>query len=121
MPTKRRLELRIGGADPALDRIEAKWNRLAAGEPVAPEQVLTLPDLPALLGALSPARWALIERLRGEGPLSVYALAKRLQRDYKNVHTDVRRLAELGLVEHGDARRVSVAWDVVRAEIRLGG
>jgi predicted transcriptional regulator len=121
MATKRRLELRIGGAGETLDRFEAKWNRLAAGEPVEPEQVLTLPDLRALLAALSPARWALIERLRAEGPLSVYELAKRLRRDYKNVHTDVRRLAELGLVEHGDTRRVSVAWDVVRAELRLAG
>jgi predicted transcriptional regulator len=121
MAAKRRLELRVGGVGEALDRVEAKWNRLAAGEPVEPEQILTLPDLPALLAALSPARWALIARLRAEGPLSVYELAKRLQRDYKNVHTDVRRLAELGLVEHGDARRVSVAWDAVRAELRLAG
>jgi len=119
--TKRRLELRVGGAVEALDRIEAKWNRLAAGEAVEPERVLTLPDLPALLAALSPARWALIERLRADGPLSVYALAKRLKRDYKNVHTDVQRLAELGLIERGAGRRVSVAWDTVRAELRLGG
>ncbi len=121
MATRRRLELRIGGAGKALDRLEEKWNRLAAGEAVESEQVLTLPDLPALLAALSPARWALIERLRAEGPLSVYELAKRLRRDYKNVHTDVRRLAELGVIEYGAARRVSVAWDVLRAEIRLGG
>ena len=49
--------------------------------------ILALPDLPALLKAMTPARWRLLERLAAEGPLSVYALAKRLQRDYKNVHT----------------------------------
>jgi predicted transcriptional regulator len=51
--------------------------------------------------------------------LSIYELAKRLGRDYKNVHGDVRRLAELGLIDYGAARRVSVGWDAVRAEIRL--
>ncbi len=119
MATKRRLELRLGGAAEALDRVEAKWNRLASGEAAEPEQVLTLPDLPALLAALSPARWTLIERLRRDGPLSIYELAKRLGRDYKNVHGDVQRLAELGVVERGANKRVGVAWDVVRAEIRL--
>ncbi|MDH4191987.1 MAG: MarR family transcriptional regulator [Betaproteobacteria bacterium] len=120
MATKRRLELRIGDAGAVLDRLEQKWNRLAAGETLEPERVLTLPDLPALLAALTPARWVLIGKLRAEGPLSVYELAKRLGRDYKNVHTDVRRLIELEVVERRDAKRVGVAWDLVRAEIRLG-
>jgi predicted transcriptional regulator len=121
MATQRALELRVGGAGEAFDRFEAKWNRLAAGKAAEPEQVLTLPDLPALVAALSPARWALIERLRREGPLSVYELAKRLKRDYKNVHTDVQRLAELGVLERAADKRIGVAWDVLRAEIRLGG
>jgi predicted transcriptional regulator len=117
--TQRTLDLRLGSAGEALDRFETKWNRLAEGEPLEPEQVLTLPDLPALLRALTPLRWALLERLRAEGPLSVYELARRLERDYKNVHTDVKRLAELGLIERGADGRVAVAWDAVRAEVRL--
>ena len=51
--------------------------------------------------------------------MSIYELAKRLQRDYKNVHTDVTRLAELGLIERRDDGGVAVAWDVVRAELDL--
>ena len=114
------LELRVGAAGDALDRFEAAWNRAAEGRRMQPLGVLTLPDLPALLKNLSPARWQLLERLRAAGPLSVYELARRLGRDYKNVHTDVRRLAELGLVErHADAR-VAVGWDRVRAELSLG-
>jgi predicted transcriptional regulator len=75
-------------------------------------------DLPLLLKNLSPARWALLENLKKAGPCSIYELAGRLERDYKNVHTDVSRLIELGLVERSDSR-VSVPWDVVRAELRL--
>jgi predicted transcriptional regulator len=61
----------------------------------------------------------LLERLRAAGSLSVNELARRLQRDYKNVHGDVKRLAELGLIERRKDALVSVAWDVVRAEVRL--
>jgi len=115
---KRALELRIEGAGEALDRFEAAWNHLDEGGQLAPRHVLALPDLPAFVKALSPARWQLLERLAFDGPLSVYALAKRLQRDYKNVHTDVAQLVALGLVTRQGAQ-VSVPWDAVRAELRL--
>jgi len=112
----KRLEIRVGRGGDALDRFEAGWNRLNEGRKLAELQVLTLEDLPRLLAILTPARWALLERLRADGPLSIYALAKRLARDYKNVHTDVSRLVELGLIERGADGAVSVPWDVVRAE-----
>ena len=109
----RTLELRIGDARDALDRFEAGWNRRTEGR--SPLQVLSLANLPLLLRTLTAARWELLEQLRDAGPLSIYQLAKRLGRDYKNVHTDVSRLMEIGLIEKRDAR-VQVAWDVVRAE-----
>ena len=108
------LELRIGGARDALDRFEAGWNRRTEGR--SPLHVLSLVDLPLLLRTLTPARWQLLDRLREAGPLSIYELAKRLGRDYKNVHTDVSRLAQIGLIEKAPGGRVSVPWDVVRAE-----
>jgi predicted transcriptional regulator len=61
----------------------------------------------------------LLQKLREAGPLSIYELAKRLQRNYKNVHTDVTQLATLGLIERGDDNRVTVKWEVLRAELSL--
>jgi predicted transcriptional regulator len=113
----RRLEVRLGRGGDALDRFEAGWNRLNEGKRLPELHVLTLEDLPRLLATLTPARWTLLARLRGEGPLTIYELAKRLARDYKNVHTDVSRLIELGLVERDADGAVSVPWDVVRAQL----
>jgi predicted transcriptional regulator len=113
------LELRVGPPRDALDRFEAAWNRVAEGRPAPVLRVLTLRDLPLLLRTLTPARWALLERLAKHGPLPVYQLAKRLERDYKNVHTDVAQLARLGLIERR-AGGVAVAWNKVRAELALG-
>ena len=112
----RRLELRLGDARDALDRFEAAWNRRIEGRRAVSLQVLSVPDLPRLLKTLTPARWDLMDRLREAGPLSVYELARRLGRDYKNVHTDVARLAGIGLIERAADGRVSVPWDVVRSE-----
>jgi len=113
------LELRVGPPGDALDRFEAAWNRVAEGRRMAPLRVLTLKDLPARLRALSPARWQLLERLSRQGPATIYELAKRLERDYKNVHTDVTQLARLGVIERDADGRIAVAWDVLRAEFRL--
>src|SRR6266705_1285432 len=80
------LELRVGDARDALDRFEAAWNRRTEGRKVDRLRVLTLQDLPLLLRVLTPARWELLDRLRDARPISIYQLAKRLGRDYKNVH-----------------------------------
>jgi predicted transcriptional regulator len=115
----RRLEIRFGAAGDALDRFEAAWNRVQEGRAMRPLEILSFPDLPALLRTLSSARWAMLQKLRSEGPLSIYELAKRLERDYKNVHTDVTQLAAIGLIARQDDGRVAVAWDLLRAEFKL--
>jgi predicted transcriptional regulator len=112
----RLLELRVGDARDALDRFEAAWNRRTEGRRAQTLHVLSMAGLPLLLRTLTPARWQLLERLRDAGPLSIYELARRLERDYKNVHTDVTALAKIGLIERAADGRVSVPWDVVRAE-----
>ena len=116
---KKTLKVRVGNVASALDRFEETWNKAARGEKAPVEQVLTFANLQLLLRALTPARWTLLERLRAAGPLSVNELSRRLERDYKNVHEDVKRLAELGLIERRKDALVSVAWDIVRAETRL--
>ncbi len=111
------LEIRVGAPGDALDRFEAAWNRVAEGRPMKPLQVLTLEDLPAVLKCLSPARTRLLQELRKAGPISIYELSKRLERNYKNVHTDVVQLASLGLIDRGAEGLASVPWNVLRAEL----
>ena len=113
------LELRVGPAGDALDRFEAAWNRVAEGRAAKRLDVLSFADLPLLLRTLSPARWSLLQKLGAAGPISIYELAKRLERDYKNVHTDVTQLAALGIIERRSDARVAVTWDAIRAEFHL--
>ena len=115
----RKLEIRLGAAGDALDRFEAAWNRVLEGRAMRPLEVLSFEDLPLLTKTLSPARWALLQDLKEKGPCSIYELAKRLERDYKNVHTDVTQLAALGLIERRADGLVAVTWDLLRAELKL--
>lgn len=115
----RQLEIRLGAAGDALDRFEAAWHRVAEGRAMRPLEILNFPDLPALLRTLSVARWTLLQKLREAGPLSIYELARRLERDYKNVHTDVTQLAALQLIERQEDGRITVPWELLRAELKL--
>ena len=51
--------------------------------------------------------------------MSIRALAKELERDYKNVYTDVRRLEQMDLVVRTRDENVEVPWDTVEARLRL--
>ena len=115
---RRKLEIRIGAAGDALDRFEAAWHRVEEGRATRALHVLSFANLPLLLKTLSPARWALLQELK-KNPASIYELAKRLSRDYKNVHTDVTQLAALGLIERRADGLVAVGWELLRAELRL--
>ena len=115
----KKLSLRVSSRDDALDRFEAAWHLASGRQAPAPLAVLSFADLPLLMKTLTPARWELLKRLAKAGPQSVYALAKLLGRDYKNVHTDVSALLNLNLIQKDDESRVHVSWDAVRAELRL--
>jgi len=115
----RKLEIRIGAAADALDRFEAAWNRVQESRAMRPLEILSFADLPLLLRTLSPARWTLLQKLHADGAVSIYELAKRLERDYKNVHTDVTQFAGSGLVERRSDGLVAVVWDLLRAEFKL--
>jgi predicted transcriptional regulator len=70
-----------------------------------------------LFTELTPARLDLLDTLSKLGSCSVYALAKAAARNYSNVHTDITRLEELGLVERTTDDNITVPFTAV--EIRM--
>ncbi len=78
-----------------------------------PDYRLSLESARMLFHAFTPARLELLGTLHRVGPCSVKALAKAAERNYSNVHTDVARLEELGLIERGQRRAVFVPYESV--------
>ncbi|MGE4242656.1 MarR family transcriptional regulator [Ramlibacter sp.] len=70
-----------------------------------------------LFTELTPARIDLLDSLRQVGPCSVYALAKSVDRNYSNVHSDIGKLEEHGLVARTPDDAVFVPFDAI--EIRM--
>jgi predicted transcriptional regulator len=92
-------------------------DQLAAGE--ARDYRLSFESARMLFAELTPARIDLIDTLRRAGPCSVYALAKTAGRNYSNVHTDIARLLELGLVERRADETVHVPFEEIDIHLPL--
>ena len=97
----------------------ARQQLAAARQGRAPDYRLSFESARTLFAELTPARLDLLDTLRKVGPCSVYALAKAAERNYSNVHTDVSRLEELGLIERNDASAISVPYDAVEILLPL--
>lgn len=83
------------------------------GRKVAPSFGLGFENMAQMGEVFSPKRWELVEVLKKTGPQSIYALAKRLNRHYRNVHQDVTKLSEWMVIEKDAAGKVFVPWDEI--------
>lgn len=97
----------------------ARTQLAAARQGKTPDYRLSFESARSLFAELTPARLDLLDTLRKLGPCSVYALAKAAARNYSNVHTDVARLEELGLVDRNGDGAISVPYDAVEILLPL--
>lgn len=100
-------------------RTAAAMKAVARGDKIQPHFGVNFEQIGQMLAAFTPKRWELIAALRQAGPLTVAELARRLSRDYKNVHTDVNQLIEWMAVERGDDGRVNVPWSEIVVDMKL--
>lgn len=78
---------------------------------------LDFPSPVELLAELPPKRLQILREIKSAGPLSVYALARRLERNYSNVYGDVQRLLALGLLEKNAEGQVLVPFDDIVVQV----
>lgn len=78
---------------------------------------LDFPTPMELLAELPPKGLQLLRALKAAGPMSVYALAKQLGRNYSNVHGDIQRLLALDLVAKNPDGQVLVPFDDIVVQI----
>ena len=119
MTERRVLHIEISAPDESLRQFADTWHRAEQGEEVEPFYSVGFESMAELISTLTPKRWELIERLHHDGPMSIYALAKLLERDYKNVHTDVKALSELEIIQETEDGKVSIPWDEIEAHFKL--
>jgi predicted transcriptional regulator len=119
MSNKQILNVGISSPGESLAHFAKVWSAAAGGKKVKPYNGIGFESIAQFAAALTPQRWLLINVLKSIGPSSIYALAKKLERHYKNVHSDVAALVQLGIIEKDAENKVFVPWDEIDVNMPL--
>jgi predicted transcriptional regulator len=113
-----RIEIEVLSSRAALAAFARTWRQSKAGRKTTPR--LAFGSLAELFSAVSEKRLELIRHVASNEGLQIRPLARALERDYKNVHTDVRALIELGLLQKDEHGGLHAPFDeiVIRAGLR---
>ena len=103
----------------SLARVRDTMQAVQQGKRAKPHFSVGFAQVGQMLAVFTPKRWELIARLRETGPLTTAELARRLDRDYKNVHVDVAALAEWMAVQRSEDGRVYVPWSEIVVDMKL--
>jgi predicted transcriptional regulator len=93
------------------------WHRAERGENFN-ERHLAFESWDALARVLTGKRMELLRYVRRHNVTSIRALAKALDRDYSNVHADVKALAGAGLLD-ATAKGVRADYDAIETKIAI--
>jgi predicted transcriptional regulator len=68
---------------------------------------------------LSDKRRRIMQAMTGAGPLSIREIARRVGRDVRAVHSDMRLLQHAGVVDKTDDGRVVLPYDTIRFDFTI--
>ncbi len=94
----KRLNVGVRSLDEGLRALGSTLKALQSGRPVTKRTGVYFINVDAMRQVLTPSRLTLMHLIRTRRPGSIASLAKRLGRNFKNVHIDVTLLADLRLV-----------------------
>ena len=118
--SERILNVKVGEPlESSLARAAQTMEALERGEMPTPYYGVGFSDIGQLFAVFTPRRWDLLAVLRECGPMTIAALARRLNRDYKNVHGDVEKLSEWHAVEKDEQNRVTAPYSEIVVDVRL--
>jgi predicted transcriptional regulator len=117
---KRRIRIAIKSTAKVFEEVLEKWNRAEKGLPFEEaETELNFTDGATMLSTLSEKRMELLMFLHKSKAMNIKQLAKKLNRDYSNVHGDVKLLLRYGLLEKNKDQNIFVPWDELAIELPL--
>jgi predicted transcriptional regulator len=117
----KKITVRTGNIEEAAKEFIDIWYQIEKGHaPQAAIEKINFKDQRLLFKTLTPKRFEILKYVHEQESISIRRLAKELDRDYSNVHQDVKILHQLGLMLKNEKNdEYYVPWDVIVTEIPL--
>jgi predicted transcriptional regulator len=119
------MQLTITRREDVMSTFRKNLSSLRKGESPVLHHAISFETIDALRRLLTQKRLEILHVVKEQEPQSIYELAKIVQRDLKNVTTDIQILVDLGLIileEHHDERKKIkplVSFDKINVEITV--
>lgn len=118
--SERILNVKVGeGIETGLAHAAQVMEALDRDERAAPYFGVGFDDISQMFAVFTPRRWDLLAVLREGGPMTIAELARRVNRDYKNVHGDVEKLIEWLAVEKNEQGCVHAPYAEIVVDVHL--
>lgn len=118
--SKRQVIVKVSSLEESLAKFKEVWAKVEQGEKLKnPIEIFSFEQASILMKVLSPKRLTLLQMLHELGKVSIRQLAKELDRDYSNVHEDVKVLTHIGMILKDKMGKYYVPWDAIVTEIPL--
>lgn len=95
------------------------WRALAAFDGQQQGARVSFASVDLLWRTLTRKRWELLRAMTGQGAMSIPEAARRVDRDLKAVHGDVRALLDAGVLHRDDVGRIAFPYDAVHVDFML--
>ena len=105
--------LSVASAEDASRRARAAFDGKAQGAHIS------FASAELLWKVLTAKRWELLKAMTGEGGMTIREAARRVGRDVKAVHGDIRALLDAGVLDRTDDGRVIFPYDAVHVDFTL--
>ena len=117
--SKQHIHMGVENVEHGFSRFIDAWHNAEAEGAEGAEVHLNFEDFAMFASILTPKRLELLRTLRQFGPLSVRALARKMERNYKNVHGDTKALEDVDLIQRTNEGLLIAPWDVIDTHVSL--
>ena len=123
MPTAETLLVTVQGDDAFYEEGRRIIDRLEDDESIEEPDTFSFRSVEALFETFTPQTMGLLDAIAEHEPESIRETARLVDRDVKNVHEELTKLARLGLVrfeQQGQAKRPKFRYDEVLISLPFG-
>ena len=100
-----------------LDAVKARAVEAFKGRKQGARISFATPEL--LFRLLTAKRWQLIQAMTGAGPMTIREAARRVERDVKAVHGDVRALLDAGILRRTEDKKIEFPFEAIHVDVML--
>ena len=95
----KKIEIEITDKQKIYNEFKTMATAVMRGKKIKPKEVVSFANIEIFRQFFTENRLNLLKIIKKEKPDSIYALSKLVDRDFKNVHSDLQILKDFGLVD----------------------